>query len=255
MPKLKIGGKTFRAEPYAPVEWTIPDLNSALSGKLRRVDRVLHLGWDCKTQARSPKPTYPTAFPKVGANVFMHRDPIWLPHGDTARKHEMEDTRDFLNFMGFSGLDPFYADLNTLLGQRAPKFDVDTAIAALKPTARLRIRVKLKYLHFNITHEKRYWNSTIFLSLPDEVLIYTKKTHLCTEEGVVETMGADRAWTLQSVAPIRAVTEDEHTLRRTPRKREEAQNAWEIKRLKEKLKKLREELEAIKPVEREGEGD
>ncbi len=204
------------------------------------------MGWDCKDQKALPGP-FPKRFPKVTSSFFVYYVPDW--QRSNAEEIRRASDAATLQFIGLTGLTPdaFVSELQKKLGSYDPTFDVDAAIVTLKPTARLKIRVRLSYRHFLLRHPKFPDTIPVIISLPDRVLIEARETHRCTEEGVIRTGGAFAKYKVVSEFLVRATAEDAHRLRSRKVRKDIKLAKAKIKLLKEQLKQLESDLEDMKP--------
>ena len=212
MTKLTIGNATFRALEYPRETWLLETMNPGLEKQVRAKDLALKMQWDCKEKERTPEP-YPTKFPKVTSSFLVYRVPDSLnPDPMDIQRATQVATRQIIALTGLSPED-FVAELRTKLGSYDPTFDVDAAIKSLKPTKRMKIRVRLVYRHFNLLHNRLAGFTAAIVSLPDRVRIEYKETHRCTEEGVIAVKRYGNRYVLASETYVRATTEDAYRLR------------------------------------------
>ncbi len=246
MTKFKIGKADFRVADYSGDAWFLDLLNPGLYKQVTSTDLSLKLAWDCEALKRSPDP-YPIKFPQATSSFLVYV----TPNGKYSTPDEIKRASGAatLQLIGLTGHKPaeFFKELGDKLGKYDPSFDVDAAIANLKPTSRLKIKVDLIYRHFSLSHPKFPHGTPAIISLPDRVVIRAKETHKCTEEGVIPVGGGYGKYKVLSETMVRATTKEAHRLRRKSRVDAAKQAKAKIKRLRKELEQLEKELEEMKP--------
>ncbi|MEP1537422.1 MAG: hypothetical protein ABJQ34_15730 [Paracoccaceae bacterium] len=250
MKRVKIGDMSFDVAmiPYVPSNLATSDFmfDNFVSG----VHKTKEMTWDCEEGVRNPQP-YDSKFKNIEPNLLIYDTP-----GPFSPKLHSEVERlsvEFAHWLiaktGFASGDALNEALKQQFGIHSPSFDVDAAINDWKPRYRMKISVSLNFMQFELRNPKLLGHRRLVLSLPDRVRILVQRTHECAEDGVRRLDGAEFfSWNHREF-PVRAATANAFKLRRT-RKLEELQEAQEaLERAREQVRKLREDMEKIKPEE------
>jgi len=254
MPKITFNNTEFDAAPLKIVDYKSVEYDGYFDNTIYRITKTRQMNWRCDGHIRDPDP-FPKVFKAVEPHLLIYHNANFWPKNSalTARERQRIDLDSaragsaFMKALGFADVAALNAELKKVFGASDVPLDVDNAISNLKLRYRLKIKVKLWFRNFELKNPKIIPHAKIIVSLPDLVAYEAKKTHECTEEGVIRITKKYNYFHWLTGEPVRAKTKEAFALRRISRDDKIAFEEGMIERAKTKQKEILEELEKMKP--------
>lgn len=244
MTKVKLGNKTFDASKVTWPTGPFGVYDFRLRSAVDRVRGVQDMRWNCSTATGHPDP-FPSSI-SVQPHLLVYRNPQAMgnPSEEWIDAASQQAGLAFLKNIGLPDAAALNKAMVTQFGIHKVALDVDAAIARLKPTFSLKIRVIVEFMHFRL-YGKAADHADVILSLPDRLVIEADETHVCAAEGHVQSWGR-HADLVAAIIP--AASDASWQLRKTARKKERRALSREIEQLQERVERVRKDAEASKPA-------